>query len=75
MWIMFDAISVTNDTSYVLGSGHDDGEGEEHEANHGDDDSERVKGSGSPQVTPNANKRPAQGSPLERKRRHIEINL
>ena len=48
MRIMFDAISVTTDTSYVPGSGHDDGEGEEHEAGHGDDGSERVKGSGSP---------------------------
>ncbi|KAG0526576.1 hypothetical protein BDA96_06G157200 [Sorghum bicolor] len=45
MRIMFDAISVTNDISYVPRSGHDDRESEEHEAGHGNDDSERVEGS------------------------------
>jgi len=69
MRIMFDAISVTNETSYVPGSGPDDGEGEEHEAGHGDGDSERVEGRGSPHVTPNANKRPAQGSPSGKKKK------
>ena len=67
MRIMFDAISVTNETSYVPRSGLDDGEGEEQEAGHDDGDSERVEGRGSPHVTPNANKRPAQGFPSGKK--------
>jgi len=75
MRIMFDAISVTNETSYVPGSGHDDGEGEEHEAGHGDGDSERVEGRGSPHVTPNANKRPAQGSPSGKKKKTYRDEL
>jgi hypothetical protein len=75
MRIMFDAIIVTNDTSYVPGSGHDDGEGEEHEAGYGDDDNERVEGSGSPQVTPNANKRLAQGSPSRNKKKTYRDHL
>ena len=75
MRIMFDAISVTNETSYVPGSGPDDGEGEEHEAGHGDGDSERVEGRGSPHVTPNANKRPAEGSPSGKKKKTYRDQL
>ncbi|CAD6244467.1 unnamed protein product [Miscanthus lutarioriparius] len=75
MRIMFDAISVTNETSYVPRSGPDDGEGEEHEAGHGDGDSERVEGRGSPHVTPNANKRPAQGSPFGKKKKTYRDQL
>ena len=43
MRIMFDAISVTNETSYVPRSGPNDGEGEEHEASHGDGESRRER--------------------------------
>ncbi|KAG0516483.1 hypothetical protein BDA96_09G007000 [Sorghum bicolor] len=75
MRIMFDVINVTNDTLYVPGSGHDDAEAKEHEARHGDGDSERVEGTGSPEVTPNANKRPAQGFPYGKKKKTYRDQL
>jgi len=61
MRIMFEAISVTNETAYVPGTGHAGGEEEEHDdGEDGEADGEGERGA--PQVTPSANKRPAPSS-------------
>ncbi|CAN6360852.1 unnamed protein product [Urochloa humidicola] len=81
MRIMFEAISVTNETSYVPGGGHRgaDGDGVQEEAE--DRDGEGVQERGTPEVTPSANKRPnpssgrITGSPSGKKRKTYRDNL
>ncbi|CAO2046312.1 unnamed protein product [Urochloa humidicola] len=81
MRIMFEAISVTNETSYVPGGGHRgaDGDGVQEEAE--DSDGEGVQERGTPEVTPSANKRPnpssgrITGSPSGKKRKTYRDNL
>lgn len=61
MRIMFEAISVTNETSYVPGTGYAGGEEEEHDDGE-DGEADGEGDGGAPQVTPSANKRPAPSS-------------
>jgi len=80
MRIMFEAISVTNETSYVPGTGHAGEEEEEHDD--GEDGEADGEGEGvhhrSPQVLTKGQLH-LQGEPqvplLERKRKHIGIPL
>jgi hypothetical protein len=77
MRIMFEAISVTNETAYVPGTGQ--GEDEEHEDAEADDDADSERGT--TEVTPTANKRPAPssgrttGSPSGKKKKTFRDNL